>query len=146
VSGAFQNPLDLEIHFKQALNALNYGMSLDCGRHIFSYDAFRTELFIHSRLDKEETADLCHPLVFAIRDYDKKNGTDYLETLYSYFICYFGKGRAAKRLNKTPSEFSADLRQIRKLFGVDWKDYNLPLALFRSIRLLKFFADEFPER
>ncbi|MDR1093679.1 MAG: hypothetical protein LBL66_05975 [Clostridiales bacterium] len=146
VSGAFQNPLDLKTHFKQALNALNYGMSLECGRHIFSYDTFKMELFIHAHIDKEMTADLCHPLVFAIRDHDKAHGTEYLEILYSYFLCYFDRRRAADRLQKPPREFSAALRQIRKLFAIDWADYNLPLALFRSIRLLKFFADEFPER
>lgn len=143
VSSGFRSLLDLRTHFKEALNALNYGLCINSGKHIFSYDTFRIELFVNSYSEEIDIPKLCHPILFSIREYDEKNHAEYMEILYSFFIGGLEHGYAAKRMNMNTKEFTSYLKRAAELFQIDWNDGNLLFSLFRSIKLLKCFPEKF---
>lgn len=143
VSSGFQSLFDLKAHFKEALNALNYGLCLNSGKHIFSYDTFSIELFVNSYNGEIDMPKLCHPILFAISEYDDKNKTEYIEILYSFFISGLEHSCAAKRMNISCEEFAVYLKNAAEIFQIDWNDGNLLFSLFRSIKLLKCFPETF---
>lgn len=143
VSSAFHSLSDLKTYFKQALNALNYGICLNSGKNIFSYDTFSIELFLNSHIEEVNISKLCHPILFSVLEYDEKNNSQYTEILYSYFICGLDQGLAAKRINMTPDTYNSYLKSAAEIFQIDWNDGNLLFSLFRSIKLSKCFPEKF---
>lgn len=145
VSSGFHSLDDLKTYFKEALNALNYGMYLNSGKNIFSYDNFSVELFVKSHIEEIDLLKLCHPILFAIRDYDNKNNTEYIEILYSFFISGLEHCYAAKRINMNCDDFKSHIKRAANLFQIDWNDGSMIFALFRSLRLFKCFPEKFIE-
>lgn len=143
VSSGFHSLMDLKTYFKEALNALNYGMCLNSGRNIFSYDIFSMELFVNSHIEEVDMLKLCHPILFSICEYDNKNNTEYIEILYSFFISGLDHSCAAQRLNMDCDIFTSYLKNASNIFPIDWNDGNLLYSLFRSIKLLKCFPEKF---
>lgn len=143
VSGCFNDLMDLNIHFKEAINALNYGLSLGDDKHIFSFDIFRIELFLNSHIQEIDMSKMIHPIFFEIRDYDKRNKTEYIKILNAYLLNGLNLEITAQKLKIVRKKLSENIKYITKKFELDFKDGNLLFAIFRSIKLFKCFPEKF---
>lgn len=80
----FHSIKDIKKYYLQTLNAIKLGVHLKKDLHLFLFKDF---LFYHMLEHCKEKVDLfhfCHPTLLTLIEYDKKNKTDFVETLYEY--------------------------------------------------------------
>jgi len=138
VSRKFCDLYELRGHFRQAINALNYGLKSRRKQQFFNYDDFCMECFLQNTAD--DVRELCSPVVFLIQEYDRVNSTALTSALYYYLLYGMDRSMASAVLGILPEELSAGLKKLEEIFGVNWKDGNMLFSLFLSVKLL--YADE----
>jgi len=143
ISGRFQNLFELNKYYRQALNALNYGLNLNVGQQVFRYDDFRVICYINSIKDSINIQELCNPIVFSIQEYDKKNNTKYYDILHAYFLTGRNSLLTCEGMNMSHDTLCKHLKRIESIFEIDWDNGNMLTSIFMSIKILKCFHDEF---
>lgn len=137
ISSSFENLSELKKHYRQALNALNYGMDSSDNENIFKYDNFRTDYFLNSTKNNVDLDNLYNPVLTVIKEHDEENKTFYFELIYNYLL--FGKNNTmtCHKMKITEQELHIQLKQIENLFEIDWNNGNSLLSLFISFKILK---------
>lgn len=138
LSGGFQNLIDLQEYYRQALNALNYGLNLQSTRNVYLYDNFRIDHFLSVVKDKMDIKILGNPVVYAIRDYDKAHDTKFYTVLRNFFLMAGSAARVAAHMGSSTSEIDTILDKANELFGLDWDDGNVRLSVYCTIRIIEF--------
>jgi hypothetical protein len=136
VSGAFLNLSEFRAHYKQALDALNHGMSQSGGAHIFKYDTFRADCFFNSAKDAVMLGELCNPIAARICDDDRELGTRNFETLRAYLTCGKSAAKTCRQTNLSPGELRAWLHAMKRGYDIDWNDGNLLFSLLASCKIM----------
>jgi len=120
-------------HYLQADAALRLGGStpgelmhcLDCALQ------YASEL-----LSQSPAADMVHPDLLTLRDYDEKHSTEFFETLKYYLICERSLGKTAEAMNLHRNTLYYRLTRIRELISSE-----LEIAEERLSLLLSFLID-----
>lgn len=134
VSRRFCDLYELKESFRQAISAMNYGLKSRRRQQVFNYDNFSAERFLQNTAD--DVREICSRTVFLIQDYDQINNASLLDKLYFYLLYGMDLPMASAGLGITPEELSNGLEKLEKFYFVDWKDGNMLLNLFLSIKLL----------
>lgn len=137
VSKSFENLLEIKIFFKQAFNALNYGLESKENNYIFNYHNYLLNSLINSSKDNIDFIDYCHPYIKIIIEYDKENKTDYFNILSEYLRNIKNKRLTSQHLNITKNTLDKSLKHIKRLTGIDWNNGNEILNICVSIKLKK---------
>lgn len=132
LSRPFQDLLDLPVHFKEAMLALNAGTET---LSIF-YDVMPTALF-QDILDLEDARVFLHPALEQIRKYDSENLTHYYETLRVYSLCLHNKEQAAAELCIHRNTLLYRTNRIAELFDLQLEDTTTALYLINSFQILE---------
>jgi len=137
ISSDFQNLFELRKYYKQALNALNYGLldTLKNEQHIFEYDNYRIEYFLNSILDDINASAICHPVVFLIKEYDKQNNTSYYKILHTYLLFGCNSYIASEKSNMNYDKFCIQLKEISEIFDIDLNDGNTLINIFIAMKI-----------
>lgn len=141
LSRVFQNLFEIQKYYKQALNALNYGMNVNLDQHIFLHDNYALEYLLSSINDTINVQDLCNPIIFLIQKYDQKHNTFYYDILYTYLLSGLNSQIASKKMQLCYEEFCTQLEELWKVFEIDNYNGNVLFSIFFSMKLLKCFPD-----
>ncbi|MDR3295101.1 MAG: helix-turn-helix domain-containing protein [Clostridiales Family XIII bacterium] len=139
VSDCFQNLLEAQAYYKQALAALNRGMAQDSARHIFRYDEFRADCFLDSIKNDTDIWALFNPVLTLIREHDDENGTGYFEVLRVCLLNSMDLTAAARTLGIEEDALRLQLDQVADIFEIDWHNGNLLFSLALSYKILACF-------
>jgi hypothetical protein len=139
VSGSFQNLFKLQKYYRQALDALNYGLSRSAGQVCFTYDVFKTDCFLNSIKDTRDLRELCHPALPLMQEFDRHHATPYVDTLRSFLMTGKSLPLTCARLGLEPQALRGRLEEMEKLFEIDWDDGNLLFSLAASYKILDCF-------
>jgi len=134
VSRSFSDLYELREHFRQAINALNYGLKSKRKQQFFNYDDFSMEYFLQNIVGDAKEG--CNPAIFLIQEYDRINNTSLLNMLYYYLLYGMDISLASAGLGILPEKLSGGLKKLEELFEINWKDGNMLFNLFLSIKML----------
>ena len=134
VSRSFSDLYELREHFRQAINALNYGLKSKRKQQFFNYDDFSMEYFLQNIVGDAKEG--CNPAIFLIQEYDRINNTSLLNMLYYYLLYGMDISLASAGLGILPEKLSGGLEKLEELFEINWKDGNMLFNLFLSIKML----------
>lgn len=140
VSSSFQNLMDIQKYYREALTALNYGLSTGLDINIFMYDDFRLEHFLKSVRDTMDIKELINPLALLMQEYDDNNGTDYLELLYAYLLNGRNAPLVAQKLGIEEKDLQRRLEDAKEIFNLDWNNGVRLYSLVASLRILKCYC------
>ena len=134
ISRRFSDLYELRKHFRQAINALNFGLKSRRKQQFFHYDDFSVECFLQNIV--EDVREMCSPITFLIQEYDRVNSTGLINVLYYYLLYGMDISMASAGLGIMPEELSCGLKKLEELFEINWKDGNMLFNLFLSIKML----------
>jgi hypothetical protein len=123
-------------HYRQAVAALNYGMSRNPGCRIYRYDDYRVDYFLDCIKGRVDIIGLVNPIVSSIRDHDEKNGTDYCETLKAYLFNGQNADMTSKSLGMYQEALHKRLKEISDIFSINYSDGNLLFSITASYKVL----------
>lgn len=133
LSDQFGNLDELYLHYRRALLTARMTVRLK-GRKTGIFRDFMPLPMLAAVLETETAETFVDPVLYAIRNYDQENHTDYFQTLYQYALCLGDKDAAAAELDIHKNTLSYRLNRISELFQVDFSDrrtmLNLELSCF----------------
>jgi len=135
ISRGFCDLYELKEYFRQAINALNYGLKSRRKQQFFNYDDFSVEYVLQNVVD--DVRRVCSQTIFLIQEYDRVNSTSLIDMLYCYLLYGMDISMASTAEGIRPEELSAGLKTLEELFDIDWKDGNILANLFISIKVLE---------
>lgn len=93
--------------------------------------------YIFHEMPKQTSADLCHPALRKLLDYDKKHQTDFAHTLKVYLTMERSNVETAKALNLHRNSLSYRLNKLQELLDADLNDADTRLHLLLSFQFLE---------
>ncbi len=142
VSDVFRDMGQLRSYWQQARIALRVGREKEptLWRHRFSELA---TTYMLSRIPGELDAEhLCSHQLLLLREYDRKNGTDYFATLKKYLETGMNAVETARQLYIHRATMMYRLSRIREISGVELENAAARLYLLLSYALLDDCAAE----
>jgi len=136
ISSSFHNLLELRKYYREAINALNYGLKGGKNRQIYRYDNIRIEYFLNSVKETADISTIYSPVVFLIQEYDRKNNTSLLELIYIYLLNGKDSGSTCKVIGISRDVLVSQLKLLEDIFEIDWKNGDMLFNIFVSIKML----------
>ena len=128
---------ELATAFRQASHVLQTVARLKMPEAFFRYEDFML-LFLVERLEYDgQLESFVHPIVRAVQEHDQENGSDYMNTLYSYLLHAKDMVGASQTLFVHRNTLAYRLRRLAEMFDIDWDDGYLLVQLFISLEILR---------
>lgn len=138
ISEDFSDISLLNFYERQADLALEIGKQKDKTSRQYLFSQYRFESIFTISSSNLMPEHLCNPMLFRLKDYDEKEGTELYRTLYCYIKNQFNATHTAKELYVHRTTLLIRLERIKKLCGMDSFDsWDLILDLMFSYRLLQ---------
>ena len=93
--------------------------------------------YIFHEMPKQTNADLCHPALRKLLEYDKKHHSDFVQTLQVYLTCERSNVETAKALNLHRNSLSYRLAKLQELLEADLDDADTRLHLLLSFQFIE---------
>ncbi len=135
-SRTFQGLRSLQLYYRQALYAIEFGLKKDATRWYFRFDDYGLSYLLQYGLGAFKPEQVCHPALLLLRSHDQTRQTSYYITLYTWFQEQFNMSQAAARLYIHRSTFINRMERIEELTHLNLEDYNTRLYLELSFCLL----------
>jgi sugar diacid utilization regulator len=126
----------LAAHYKLASAALEKGEFLNPEKRLYFYPAYIVRHIIDLCSQSLDMTAICHPEAIKIFNYDLKNKTDLLKSLYFYLISEKSLIAASKQLNIHKNTLVYRLQRIADLFAVNLDDPFVRFHLIASYIIL----------
>ena len=137
VSGVFQDIFRLRGHYEQALAALNYGMNGGCSNRLHLYDSYRLLHAASASRSPGQVMGLVHPVVTAISEADKQDGTSRRATLCAYLANGKDEAAACRRLGVESEDLRRDIDAMCAAYDIDMNDGMMLFSLFGSCMMME---------
>ncbi len=92
--------------------------------------------YIFHEMPKQTSADLCHPALKKLIEYDQIHKTDFVKTLQAYLVNERSNIETAKTLNLHRNSLSYRLGKLQELLDADLNDADTRLHLLVSFQFL----------
>ena len=142
-SRTFTGLRELNIYFKQAVYAIEFGKKKDSTRWYFRFNDYGLEYLLNYGTGIFKPEQVCHPALLQLRKHDQIKQTSYYLTLFTYFEQQFNMSQAANQLYIHRSTFINRMERIQELTRLNLDDYDTRLYLELSFRLLQEPEEEF---
>lgn len=137
-SDYFSDPYHLKRYFEQAHAAAYLGQAFGDERRTIPYEDYKVYNLFLSVRDDDIFPQYSTEAVRRIYEYDLKNATDYLDTLYHYLGSQCSVQKAAEKLYVHRNTVAYRVTRIRELFGIDFDDGHKNYLNFTSCLLRKY--------
>lgn len=138
LSRCFRNISDLKEHFLQASKAIDLGTRMDSDNDLYFYEDYSLYHFMELAAGQKDIVSFCSPLLTELREYDKKNMTDYTKSLYVYLICGGDLQKAADKFKIHRNSMNYRINKIAALLDVSFNDPEVIFSLYLSYKILLF--------
>ena len=137
VSNQFGSILDIRKHYLQAVKADIYGQRFHPDEHMHHYGDY---MFYHMGeivSEQYELSDFYHPGVVAIRDYDRRHQTNFLETLRLYLVHIDAPAAVAKELFVHKNTIFYRIAKLKEQFHLNLDDGEERFKIHMTIKLME---------
>lgn len=129
---------DIRIYHQQVQAVLSFCEHISCHKNLLIEEEFGIYSFIKAGLENHSSFEVCHPDVIFLYEYDKKNLTDYIDTLFQYLINDRNVVKAAKSLFIHRNTMNYRLEKIKGLADFDEENQDIRSYVLLSIYILKY--------
>lgn len=137
MSNCFIDIIYFAEYYKQALRAIELGVTSSTQPGLFLYKNFFLEHIKNIFLQKESSRTFCHPKIKFLLDYDSTHKSNLAYTLYMYLFYERNIGAAADAMNMHRSSLTYRLKKIYSLIGDDFEDARERQYMILSYELSK---------
>ena len=123
--------------YEQTQAALEYGTANRPSDSCHVFNDYALDYMLLHCVGTFDSREICSHKLASLLRYDTKNGTEYFNTLYTYFKCRFNAAEAAKKLFINRSTFHYRLERIQELVYIDFDSEDERLYLAISFRIMK---------
>jgi PucR family transcriptional regulator, proline-responsive transcriptional activator len=141
ISQCFNSLFEIKKYYKQALKAVDMGAVSEKG-NLFFYKDFILNYMMDICAEREELKTFCHPSLFSLMEYDKKNHVSFIETLHVYIKNSGNQLATAKFLFIHRSTLLYRLDKIEKIMHINLKDYDTLFHLHLSFKILDYLKSQ----
>lgn len=135
VSDVFEDLNECRGYYKQAQLTFETGLCFDPKKRIYRYRDFAPRQVAVGFSEHYPSWLFIDPMVEKIKQYDRKNDSDYFETLKVYLMCMMNIKEASGRLAIHPNSMHYRIKRIAELFEIDFDDYDSMDTLMISMFL-----------
>lgn len=118
VSYGYRKLNETPVYYAQAHELLQYGKSREMYGRLLEFGDYCLETVLRSNYKSAKRQAFIHPDLKFLRDYDTKNHTDYLNTLFTYLQCGRNAVAAADQLHIHKSSFFYRFNKICELLDM----------------------------
>lgn len=136
VSEIFDDIFQIANYKYQAEQALNIGRTYSPNKEIYFYNDFVLENIMTCVRDNIDQANYIHPIINFLRQYDEKNGTEYLKTLKVYITSMCRHSVTLSKLHIHRNTLLYRLKKIEELTGTSLDDERFCALLLCNFYLL----------
>lgn len=144
-SKTFTDIRNIDIYYTQVSSILRFCGRKDLEKHLFLQEDVGLYGILEAALEHHDALELCHPDILSLYEYDKQNGSAYLDTLFYYLLNGQNAVKAAKALYIHRNTMNYRLEKISELLSCDTKDDDSRLYVLISILLLRHQQELFHE-
>lgn len=124
LSNSFDKITLLPDYYKQALRAIELGISHQKSADLFRYSDFYLEHIEHLFLQKESAEVFCHPKVQVLEAYDQGHHTNLTDTLYQYLLHERNPNLTAECMGLHRNTITYRIRKIDDIVHINYDDPN----------------------
>lgn len=135
LSNCFQDILNLEEYYNQALRAIELGMCKDNAPNLFSYEQYYLEHLLNSFTINESSWTFCHPKMQFLLDYDKEHHSELAYTVYMYLTHERNLVVTAEAMDMHRTSLVYRFKKIYSLIGDNFDDYRERMYLILSYEM-----------
>ena len=135
ISRQFDNIEDLPIYYRQASTALKIGSRLSGKEDISDYSEMVTYDILLSADTKEPMGHFYCRELDKLTEHDKRFGTNYYNTLYTFLKCFGNKNLSAQKLFIHRNTLVYRLDKIVEILGADLFDGEQCLQYYLSFKI-----------
>lgn len=144
ISRPFFKLLDVKKHYKESLKAIKSGKHLNADQVLFFYDDYTLQHIFSLCADKEPLKEFCHPSVFTLMDYDSKNGTSYVKSLYSYIMAFKSPSELAASMHVHRNTLYYRISKIEEIMNIDLNNVDDFFNIYLSFKILEYMGEYIP--
>jgi len=141
ISRCFHNLEDIREHYEQSAKAIELGIRMKRQDVLLNYEDYAVFHVLDILGAKSDLKKFCHPVIFELIEYDKKNNTNYTESLHIYLSKALDTAESAKALYIHYNTMRFRIEKIQTLMGIDLRDSRLLLHLHLSFMILDFTGE-----
>jgi len=138
LSRTFQDLTETYKFYQQSLTAMDIGVKSSQEKVFFEYEKYLINYVIALCSSYTDLKDLCHPSLLTLIDYDRKNKTNFTQTLYTFIENSKKLIETANILHIHRNTMSLRIEKIQEIMEVDLDDINFLLHLQFSFKVLDY--------
>lgn len=124
----------------QAEKALELGLLLRGQENLFFYEKYSIYHCLELCAGQVNLVQCCHSAIIKLEAYDRKQGTELMETLHAYLSCHKSLGEAASSLHIHRNTLTKRLEKINDLATLDLEDNETVFHLNLSFRIMEYYG------
>ena len=138
LSNAFSCLTEMDKFYNQSLKAIELGRHMNRESSLHYYENYLFEHMLSTCSEQQELYQFCHPSIFVLREYDRKNNTNYLKFLYQYLENINNPRGVISALNIHRNTLKYRIDKIKGIMNVDLRDSKQLLLLYLSLQILRY--------
>ncbi len=137
---------DVHKAYRQARNAIRFGLKTTTHGSVFHYEdhVLNQMVEICSR-DQKVLFELCHPAIFRLLQYDREHGTEFYDTLDTFFRLSNNLAKLSEEMRIHRNTAYYRMSKIYQITGVDLRGDPSVLRLQFSFELLRNRQNKLPD-
>jgi DNA-binding PucR family transcriptional regulator len=144
ISRLFFKLLEVKKHYEESLKAIKSGKHLNADQVLFFYDDYTLQHIFSLCADKEPLKEFCHPSVFTLIDYDNKNSTSYVKSLYSYIMAFKNPSELAVSMHVHRNTLYYRISKIEEIMNIDLNNVDDFFNIYLSFKILEYMGEYIP--
>lgn len=137
-SNYFYDLLEAVNYQIQAEDALMLGQHADQKYRIHSYSDYYLSAILAPRIEQMPQSNYISPVIFQVRDYDRKHSTDFLATLRAYIYNLCDTAATASELHIHRNILLYRLNKMEELTGFSLKNHDIFMHLMISFYMMEY--------
>lgn len=125
-------------YFTQALKAMEFGLKGQKQEVLFLYDDYDFQHLLDICSKEINLKNFCLSSIFILMEYDKKNDSDYMSSLWLYINNIKDHGNLANKLHIHRNTLSYRIKKIEEIMNVDLSNSNHLFRIHLSFKILEY--------
>ena len=140
ISRCFKSLIEINEHYNQAVKTLEIGKIINSGENLFHYEDFAMYILFENCGDIEDLKSVCHRALLILSEYDKKNGTDFMQCLRNYLIYDKNPAKVASVMFVHRNTINYRINKIKEITNIDFDNYESTLHLSISFKIQEYLV------
>lgn len=138
LSRPFNSLADFKEYYIQASKAIEIGVHLDQKKGLYIYEDVAPYHLLQLCYFQSEIKSFCHASIFILMEHDKINGTNYMESLYSYLVNSKKQAISAQLLHIHRATMATRIEKIEEIMDVNLDNPDTIFHILQTFKILEY--------